>query len=321
MRKSGWTKIKPVTAGVIDQTEGRSRHLFSDSSAIRSSKFWTSGEEDPANWSAEERQKREIPEYVLEYAPLIHLYSGEEYWPCDIADHLVHTTPHLNYTPVQAESNHPNLTNLADLNEWGFSVYLQSDDNVEEHPDWLGGEANIPAAPGDSDEDEEEYFPGVKNSDKSIDHHDESESWYDVGIGSLRELGGDREDPTAIKAPSRPKKWAYHHELRSPGSDSRRGGRSDAPAILVVVPKPNGVVDAFWFFFYCFNLGNTVFGVRCGNHVGDWEHTLIRFQHGKPKAVFFSEHSFGDAYSFEALEKIGKRVSTCKILYEDISEG
>jgi len=77
--------------------------------------------------------------------------------------------------------------------------------------------------------------------------------------------------------------------------------------VLVVIEKDNGVVDAFFFFFYSYNLGNKVFNVRFGNHVGDWEHTVVRFQHGKPKAVFFSEHSFGEAYTYDALEKIGKR--------------
>jgi hypothetical protein len=86
-----------------------------------------------------------------------------------------------------------------------------------------------------------------------------------------------------------------------------RGGRSEAPAVLVTVNKGHGIVDAFWFFFYSFNLGNVVLNVRFGNHVGDWEHTAIRFQHGQPKAVFFSEHNFGSAYSYDAVEKIGKR--------------
>jgi hypothetical protein len=69
------------------------------------------------------------------------------------------------------------------------------------------------------------------------------------------------------------------------------------------------VVDAFWFFFYSYNLGNAVFNIRFGNHVGDWEHTVVRFQHGEPKAVFFSEHSFGEAYTWDAVEKKGNRVS------------
>ena len=86
------------------------------------------------------------------------------------------------------------------------------------------------------------------------------------------------------------------------------GGKSNAPAVLLTVDKGNGILDAFWFFFYSYNLGNMVFNIRFGNHVGDWEHTMIRFQHGEPKAVFFSEHNFGSAYSYEAVEKIGRRV-------------
>ena len=191
----------------------------------------------------------EIPRYVLDHAPLVHLYSGEQFWPSDIAEHLTHVTPNLNYTPIQAKSINPNLTNLDRLNEYssGRYVYLKSDDNVEERPDWLESKKNIPS------------------------HED----------------GRD------------PKKHGKDY----------RPGRSDAPAILIVVNKGRGVVDAFWFYFYSYNLGNVVLNVRFGNHVGDWEHSLVRFQNGKPKVVFFSEHNFGSAYSYSAVEKIGQRVS------------
>lgn len=307
---------------------------------INATDFWTSGDSDPSQWTDEERLKREIPKYVLDYAPLIHLYSGEEYWPCDIADHLIHTTPHLNYTPLQAVDDHPNLTTLEDLNKWGPHVFLQSDDNVEDHPDWLGGETNIPSPGGsdgedgnddDDDDDDDEYFPGVRRPSRPDKYNPDSEVWYEVGKGSPTDLGGDRIDPDR-KAIFRPeltnegeemvqiepedvskgekKKNQFRiHEPRSTSDKRKRGGRSDAPAILVAVDKGEGIVDAFWFFFYCFNLGNTVFNVRCGNHVGDWEHTVIRFYNGEPKAAFFSEHSFGEAYAYHALEKIGKRVS------------
>jgi hypothetical protein len=79
--------------------------------------------------------------------------------------------------------------------------------------------------------------------------------------------------------------------------------RSSAPAILLVVDKGE-YVDAFWFFFYSFNLGNQVFGKRFGNHVGDWEHTTIRFKDGIPIQVFYSEHSWGAAYRWEDAEKL-----------------
>ena len=201
-----------------------------------------------------------VPSYVLEYAPYVHLYSGEQYWPCDIAKHLHHTTPYLNYTPAQAKSDHVKLDNLDDLNKWGRYVYLTSNDNVEEQPEWLLGESNIP-----------ESRPQCQ--------HDAT---------AIRDANDD-DPPIAC--------------------GQKKKGYSDAPAILIVVEKDDGVVDAFWFFFYSFNKGNKVFNVRFGNHIGDWEHTTIRFVDGEPTSVFLSEHDFGDSFTFDALEKRGKRVS------------
>lgn len=211
------------------------------------------GRTQPNKLTDDQRTMREIPRYVLDYAPLVHLYSGEQFWPSDIAEHLGHVTPNLNYTPIQAASTSPNLTDLDKLNEYsrGRYIYLKSDDNVEERPDWLVGKKNIPNA------SYHEYASVFKEKHKS--------------------------------------------ELPS--------GRSDAPAVLIVVNKGHGIVDAFWFYFYSYNLGNVVLNVRFGNHVGDWEHSLIRFHNGKPKVVFFSEHNFGSAYSYSAVEKIGQRVS------------
>jgi hypothetical protein len=80
-------------------------------------------------------------------------------------------------------------------------------------------------------------------------------------------------------------------------------GYSKAPAVLVMVDKGSGILDAFWFFFYSYNLGQTVFNIRFGNHVGDWEHSMIRFENGVPRALFLSEHAGGKAYLWSALEK------------------
>lgn len=273
----------------------------------------------PEDWSEKELRDREIPQYVLDHAPLIHLYSGEEYWPCDMVDHLYHTTPHLNYTPLQSTDDHPTLKNLHKLNKWGRFVYLQSDDNVEDDPDWLEGKINIPDVPEDSDPSDEPDH----NHRYGEDRDSERSSWWHVGIGDTKEKGGIRSSgtvnsriptPTAVPTDTPEgeellaEEEEWQSELKKRGNKVV-GGRSDAPVVLVVVPKENGVVDAFWFFFYSYNLGNSVFNVRFGNHVGDWEHTTVRFQDGVPKAVFFSEHSFGEAYAWDAVEKSGKRVS------------
>ncbi|KAF1963602.1 vacuolar sorting-associated protein-like protein [Byssothecium circinans] len=276
----------------------------------------------PENWPEKELKDRDIPQYVLDHAPLIHLYSGEEFWPGDMKDHLWHTTPHLNYTPLQGVDEHPTLDNLADLNDWGRFVYLTSDDNPEETPppEWLAGEANIPNVPEDSIPDDSDEG-GRSGGHFEEDKEGEKAPWFKSGEGDTIDRGGIR--PTGstsapILVPTKTPegdqlvdKPYFRAELVRDRAKKRGrkvvGGKSDAPAVLIIVPKDDGVVDAFWFFFYSFNRGNSVFNIVFGNHVGDWEHTTVRFQHGVPKAIFFSEHSFGEAYTWEAVEKSGKR--------------
>jgi hypothetical protein len=283
------------------------------------------GERDPAGWTdaesserwrsfwrgdAEERA-RLIPDFVFHYAPLVHLYSGEQFWPGDIAEHLHHTTPFLNYTPIQAHWDHPTLSNLDDLNQWekGWPVYLTSNDDVQSRPPWLEGERNIPQG-GDKQESWSDW-DGRVDGDIPGDTKEARAQWYDFTqpgtIPTDDTLDQQHEAQQIFKEELR--KRYGGKEIRDDGA----GGRSDAPAILVVMDKGNGIIDAFWFYFYSFNLGNTVANVRFGNHVGDWEHCLVRFYNGKPKALFFSAHQGGEAYSYEAVEKIGQRVSSTGI--------
>ena len=39
---------------------------------------------------------------------------------------------------------------------------------------------------------------------------------------------------------------------------------------IVVNDKGAGIVDAFYFYFYAYSEGQTIFGKELGNHVGDW---------------------------------------------------
>lgn len=89
-------------------------------------------------------------------------------------------------------------------------------------------------------------------------------------------------------------------------------GKSD-PAILIVIDKGNGWVDAYWFYFYSFNLGPNIYPIGrrtpstgigpVGNHLGDWEHTLIRFFKGEPVLIWLSAHSGGGGAYFEDVPK------------------
>lgn len=53
-----------------------------------------------------------------------------------------------------------------------------------------------------------------------------------------------------------------------------------------------------------------------GDHVGDWEHNMIRFQNGVPQAVWYSQHSNGEAFTYGTVEKYtgGLRVSSARVL-------
>lgn len=89
--------------------------------------------------------------------------------------------------------------------------------------------------------------------------------------------------------------------------DIETGTIENAPAVLIVMDKGNGLVDAFWFFFYSFNLGPFVMGAGpYGNHLGDWEHCLVRFRNEQPELVWMSAHGGGSAYYFDVMEKYGR---------------
>ncbi|OAX78488.1 hypothetical protein ACJ72_07205 [Emergomyces africanus] len=299
---------KPAQDGPIPLTHGDEKEEWES--------YWTSDSNTrPKDWTNDESRLHLIPDYVLEYAPFVHLFSGEQFWPGDIAEHLYHITPQLNYTPIQAEAEHPTLADLDQLNMWqdGKYVFLTSNDNVEDRPPWLVAQKNIPK-PDDDTEDEVEWDSGIHDVQGDVALED-MEDWYNTGgDGSPHERGDShsrrrRIPDEAVQGENfvddGAAAWLDKRGTRD--ENTNKPGRSEAPAILIVVDKGNGVVDAFWFYFYSFNLGNLVLNVRFGNHVGDWEHSLVRFHNGTPKAIFFSEHSSGEAYSYDAVEKIGKR--------------
>lgn len=245
---------------------------------FNSTEWWNSSKVNPELWSTEERVLRTVPDYVMEYAPLIHLFSDEEYWPGDPAEHLVHTTPYVDDKPLTACASPYNLTNLDELNKWGEGgkkVFLKSNDNAEDRPDWLHGAKNIP-----------------RRDDGSIPQM----LW--------------KGNATHPQRPQRRGWWSRNNDRHQRPLRQKRhtpGAKSQAPVVLLVVPKEDGIVDAFWFFFYSYNRGNSVANIRFGDHIGDWEHTLVRFKDGAPHQIFFSEHFFGEAYTWPAIEKLAGR--------------
>ncbi|KIW72895.1 hypothetical protein PV04_01056 [Phialophora macrospora] len=180
-------------------------------------------------------QKRDLPDYVRQYAPVAYLHSQEAYFPSSIADQLSHSHPEDNTGTRIATSAPLTLDNLNTLNSFangGQDVYLTSNEGIQALPSW---------------------FQGTK-----------------------------------------------------PSSSGSTG--STIASVIVTVAKPNDIVDAFYFSFYAYNQGNWVLGLpslEFGDHVGDWEHTMVRFINGVPQAMWFSQHSSGQAFAYAAVGKYG----------------
>lgn len=172
----------------------------------------------------------EIPDYVVEYAPVVYLYSEERYLPYDIKSYV--TNFHVEYpngTVVEGTEKDMNIQKLAELKN-DENLYLTSNSDFDADPDWITGVKNKPSL--------------------------------------------------------------------------SNGETKNAPSTVIVVDKGNGWVDAYWFYFYSFNLGPFVMGLGpYGNHVGDWEHSLVRFYNGEPVIVWLSAHGGGQAYFYHNLEK------------------
>ena len=100
---------------------------------------------------------------------------------------------------------------------------------------------------------------------------------------------------------------AWLHGITPDTKHQTEGGIS---CTIITVDHGNGLLDAFYFYFYAYNQGNWVLGLpslEFGDHVGDWEHNMIRFQDSAPQAIWFSQHANGEAFTYAAVQKQGIR--------------
>ncbi|CAG7918247.1 unnamed protein product [Penicillium olsonii] len=75
----------------------------------------------------------------------------------------------------------------------------------------------------------------------------------------------------------------------TPDKDGRLGNGTGSA--IIIAERGNGTLDAFYFYFYAFNKGDKVLKMEFGDHIGDWEHNMIRFKNGKPDAIWYSQHA------------------------------
>jgi hypothetical protein len=90
-------------------------------------------------------QKRDaLPDYAITYAPYSYLYSGESWFPSDITTHLEHVIPEVNYVAIGAAGS----VTLDTLDSYNSSVYLTSEDDIDDQPAWLTSDYGIPDSDG-----------------------------------------------------------------------------------------------------------------------------------------------------------------------------
>lgn len=121
-------------------------------------------------------------------------------------------------------------------------------------------------------------------------------------LGTLNGLGGPNVYLTSVDDITKNPAWLQG--VKPDGTGKTNGAVS---ATIIVNDHGNGNVDAFYLYFYAYNQGPPVLGQEIGDHVGDWEHNMVRFKNGVPQAVWYSQHAYGEAFTYAAVEKQGIR--------------
>ncbi|KAG8850239.1 Vacuolar protein sorting-associated protein 62 [Tulasnella sp. 330] len=134
-----------------------------------------------------------------------------------------------------------------------------------------------------------------------------------IGKTELLELPNvDKPDVYLCLAEDNPRINAKVEDLMSTkGRPDPKTRLSSSAVWIIAVDKSKivepGIIDIFYFYFYPYNLGNTVAFTAFGNHVGDWEHSMVRFKDGHPIAVHFSAHADGHSWAWKTVEKMENR--------------
>ncbi|KAF2769032.1 hypothetical protein EJ03DRAFT_389592 [Teratosphaeria nubilosa] len=123
-------------------------------------------------------------------------------------------------------------------------------------------------------------------------------------VNELNKLGNASLYLTSIEDPTTNPMPAYLYGVKPDSSGKTNGAVSCA---VIVNDHGSGLVDVFYMYFYAFNYGGS-YGIGdikyiIGDHVGDWEHNMIRFENGMPTAVWYSQHSNGQAFTYQAVNK------------------
>ncbi|CAI7565933.1 unnamed protein product [Penicillium crustosum] len=159
---------------------------------------------------------------------------------------------------------------------------------------------------------QETYMPS--DIQQQVDHTRPNVNWTTIegvesplnldNLDTLNSMGNTSVYLTSLEGIEADPEPAWFRGIR-PDSQGRIGNGTGS--VIVIADRGNGTVDAFYFYFYAFNKGGRVLGLEFGDHIGDWEHNMIRFVNGTPDAIWYSQHASGQAFTYAAVEKKDKR--------------
>ncbi|KAF4993078.1 hypothetical protein FGRMN_6693 [Fusarium graminum] len=135
-----------------------------------------------------------------------------------------------------------------------------------------------------------------------------------VDLENLAELNNHGGEEVALTSKEDPLTFPSWIQGEAPDADGRL--HDSVPCAVILVEKSDVDIDAFFFYFYSYNEGPNITqvlepidwliggielaaGLHFGNHVGDWEHNMVRFQNGTPVGVYYSQHIDGVGYKWD----------------------
>lgn len=152
---------------------------------------------------------------------------------------------------------------------------------------------------------QEQYFPTdiqsqLTNSIPRVNFQPVSNPPNPLDLNNLNQLGGDVYLTSKDDVTQNPE-W-----IKGVRPDGNGKTNNAVTAAIIVNDKGNGDVDVFYMYYYAYNYGGTVLGLKelnFGNHVGDWEHTMLRFKDGVPQWLWYSQHANGQAFKYDITQK------------------
>ncbi|SPJ74239.1 uncharacterized protein FTOL_03969 [Fusarium torulosum] len=135
-----------------------------------------------------------------------------------------------------------------------------------------------------------------------------------VDLENLAELNSHGGEDVALTSKEDP--LTYPPWILGEAPDARGRIHDSIPCAVILVEKSDVDIDAFYFYFYSYNEGPNITqvlepidwfiggkelaaGLHFGNHVGDWEHNMVRFHNGTPVGVYYSQHVDGVGYKWD----------------------